>query len=99
MHELLILITTKPQETSTNATPIPLDPTASTSGTGYHQWLSSLATVQYTNNLFIPPTTSDVRDGLAFVHWIIILAISEKVRGLKGGLKAVLESWRAETVT
>jgi hypothetical protein len=47
----------------------PLDPTSSTSGTGYHQWLSSLATGQYTNNLYIP-TTSNVCDGLAF-HWKI----------------------------
>ena len=47
----------------------PLDPTSSTSGTGYHQWLSSLATGQYPNNIYIP-TASDLCDGLAF-HWKI----------------------------
>ncbi len=47
----------------------PLDPTSSTSGNSYHQWISSLPNEKYTNNLFIP-SASNSCEGLAF-HWKI----------------------------
>ena len=45
----------------------PLDPTSSTSGTGYHTWMSSLAPDKYPHVLYMP-TVYNACNGLAF-HW------------------------------